>query len=42
VTSRARAGDTFRFAFCTVFTFRGDDIRRVESFVAPLNSSGAV
>jgi ketosteroid isomerase-like protein len=30
------SGDAFRFAFCDVFTFRGDLIRRVESYVVPL------
>ena len=30
-------GATFEFAFCDVFTFAGDRIRRVESYVVPLN-----
>ena len=30
-------GETFRFAFCDVFTFRGDLICRVESYVVPLS-----
>jgi ketosteroid isomerase-like protein len=29
-------GEGFRFAFCTVFTFSGDLIARVESYVVPL------
>jgi uncharacterized protein len=29
-------GQRHRFAFCTVFTFGGKQIRRVESYVAPL------
>ena len=32
------SGERFRFAFCTVCTFAGDKIRRVESFVVPLKS----
>ena len=28
-----RAGGLFRFAFCTVFTFAGNKIRRVESYL---------
>jgi uncharacterized protein len=31
-----RTGGPLRFAFCTVFTFTGEAIRRVESFVVPL------
>jgi ketosteroid isomerase-like protein len=31
-----KSGDEFRFAFCDVFTFRGDLIGRVESYVVPL------
>ena len=31
-----RTGGPFRFAFCTVFTFAGEAIRRVESYVVPL------
>ena len=30
-------GAAHRFAFCTVFTFRGDAISRVESYVTPLS-----
>ena len=30
------AGSRLRFAFCDVFTFRGDLIARVESYVVPL------
>jgi uncharacterized protein len=30
------AGQEFRFAFCDVFTFRGDLIGRVESYIVPL------
>jgi uncharacterized protein len=33
--SRA-SGERFRFAFCDVFTFTGDLISRVESYVVPL------
>jgi ketosteroid isomerase-like protein len=33
---RLRTGEPFRFAFCTVFTFQGDLIGRVESHVIPL------
>ena len=29
-------GPRHRFAFCDVFTFAGDKIRRVESYVVPL------
>jgi uncharacterized protein len=29
-------GDTHHFAFCDVFTFAGDRIRRVESYLVPL------
>jgi ketosteroid isomerase-like protein len=32
-----KAGGEFRFAFCDVFTFRDDLIRRVESYVVPLS-----
>jgi hypothetical protein len=32
-------GDVFEFAFCTVFTFAADLIRRVESFIVPLQSA---
>ena len=30
------SGETHRFAYCDVFTFDGDLIRRVESYVVPL------
>ena len=32
-----RSGSVFRFAYCDVFTFRGDLICRVESYLAALN-----
>lgn len=35
-TSTQRSGMVFTFAFCDVFTFSGDRIRRVESYVVPL------
>ncbi len=31
-----KSGATHRFAFCDVFTFSGDQIRRVESYLVPL------
>lgn len=31
-----KSGDAFRFAFSTAFTFAGDKIGRVESYVVPL------
>ena len=31
-----RSGAVHRFAFCDVFTFEGDRIRRVESYLVPL------
>jgi ketosteroid isomerase-like protein len=31
-----KSGERHRFAFCTVFTFAGDGICRVESFLVPL------
>ena len=31
-----RTGELIRFAFCDVFTFRGDLICRVESYLVPL------
>jgi ketosteroid isomerase-like protein len=34
-----RTGQRFRFAFCTVLTFAGDRIGRVESYVVPLAGS---
>jgi ketosteroid isomerase-like protein len=33
---RFTTGAEFRFAFCDLFTFRGDLIGRVESYVVPL------
>lgn len=30
------SGERFRFAYCTIFTFAGDKVRRVESYVVPL------
>jgi ketosteroid isomerase-like protein len=30
------SGAIHRFAFCDVFTFRGDDVCRVESYLVPL------
>ena len=33
---RQTTGETFRFAYCDVFTFAGDLIRRVESYLVPL------
>jgi uncharacterized protein len=35
--STHRSGQTHRFAFCDVFTFVGDRIDRVESYVVPLD-----
>jgi uncharacterized protein len=34
--ARHRNGDPHRFAYCDVFTFTGDLVRRVESYVVPL------
>jgi ketosteroid isomerase-like protein len=31
-----KSGEIRRFAFCDVFTFAGDQIRRVESYLVPL------
>jgi ketosteroid isomerase-like protein len=31
-----KSGERRRFAFCDVFTFRGDNISRVESYLVPL------
>jgi uncharacterized protein len=31
-----KGGERHRFAFCTVLTFSGDKIRRVESYLVPL------
>jgi ketosteroid isomerase-like protein len=33
---RRRNGDLHRFAYCDVFTFTGDLVSRVESYVVPL------
>ena len=33
---RHKVGGPFRFAYCTVFTFRDDLISRVESYVVPV------
>ena len=33
---RHREAGPFRFAYCDVFTFRGDLIQRVESYLVPL------
>ena len=33
---RHKVGGPFRFAYCTVFTFNGDLIGRVESYVVPV------
>jgi ketosteroid isomerase-like protein len=38
--ARFRTGDVHRFAFCDVFTFTGDLISRVESYLVPLEGSG--
>jgi uncharacterized protein len=35
-----RSGEPFRFAYCDVFTFSGDKIRRVESYTVPVGSDG--
>ena len=34
-----RSGERHRFAFCDVFTFAGDAINRVESYLVPLKGS---
>ena len=34
--ARFRDGGVFRFAYCTVLTFAGELIRRVDSYVVPL------
>ena len=31
-----KTGQVFRFAFCTIFTFAGEKVGRVESFICPL------
>lgn len=33
-------GEVHRFAYCDVFTFAGDKVRRVESYVVPLTGDG--
>ncbi len=35
-------GEEFRFAYCDAFTFEGDLIRRVESYVVPLDQNPLV
>jgi ketosteroid isomerase-like protein len=35
-----RSGRPHRFAYCDVFTFAGDRISRVESYLVPLEGSG--
>jgi uncharacterized protein len=37
-SAQQTAGDTARFVYCDVFTFAGDLIRRVESYLVPLSS----
>jgi ketosteroid isomerase-like protein len=39
--ARFRTGQIHRFAFCDVFTFRGELIERVESYLVPLQAPGA-
>jgi ketosteroid isomerase-like protein len=39
-TGTQRGGRRFRFAFCDVFTFRGELICRVESYLVPLGEGG--
>ena len=36
-----QSGEPFRFAFCTVLTFAGDLIGRVESYIVPLGGAPA-
>lgn len=36
-----RSGSVHRFAYCDVFTFRGDLISRVESYLVPLAADAA-
>jgi ketosteroid isomerase-like protein len=36
-----RASGPFRFAYCDVFTFRGDLISRVESYIVPMGAAGS-
>ena len=35
-TGLHKSGQRHRFGFCTVFTFDGDKVRRVESYIVPL------
>ncbi len=35
-----KSGDVHRFVFCDVFTFAGDQICRVESYLVPLGGVG--
>ncbi len=37
-TGRHKQAGPFEFAYCDVFTFEGDLIARVESYVVPLNA----
>jgi ketosteroid isomerase-like protein len=36
--AKPRAGEPFRFAYCDVFTFRGELVCRVESYLVPLTA----
>lgn len=36
-----KGGELHRFAFCDVFTFAGDHIRRVDCYLVPLNEAAA-
>ncbi len=36
--ARFKDGNPFRFAFCTIFTFTGEKIGRVESFICPIQA----
>jgi ketosteroid isomerase-like protein len=36
-----KSGERHRFAYCDVFTFRGDKISRVESYLVPVTGSSA-
>jgi uncharacterized protein len=39
--TRHRQAGPMRFAYCDVFTFAGELVRRVESYVVPLDGQGA-
>jgi ketosteroid isomerase-like protein len=39
---RMKGGEAFRFAYCDVFTFRDELIRRVESYIVPLTAAPSV